>query len=802
MKKFLHITILLILISAVRIQAQGFVLTSINQTNVQMNSCDTLVTMNFGALNQPASPADLVYVLQGANFTTAPLAVTVNWGDGNITTHSGTASIVGQDIAFNPPVSHSYVFPGYYTIQVDVMNTMNSSSVSNTVSNYAVGYAAPVLYMFASLDCDTNGVVDSTVANGLPVILSDGLVTTTATSQNGLVQFPLTVAGSYTVSIDQNYLNTNGWVVNSILPPGLLNVGCNQNIQTMVCSLQCAPQTIQTCVEGYIFCDNDSNGVLSTGDIPLVNAPIMVQSAGGNLTFYSDSSGFYSATSTAAPGSSAVVMISTQWMTTAGVFIPNYINTIMLQDCSSPNVINFPSQCNLPQPNCYTGVVFCDMNSNGILDGNESPIPCAPVILGQAPGPQITTFTDGSGYFTYCGTIFTNGVTTATLNSWWMQQFGYSGSPVVTIQSNTQGGDTAFIALNCTPVQNGGCANLWTTVLPWIGYYQNNQATIRLNWGNDGPAAPGNYTLTLTVPSNVTVITSSFMNQNYTVNGNTYTWNLNSNSTNFSQTDFIYLNLPGGLINGDFHFYTATIAPSGSVTDCSTNDNAATLLQILGNAYDPNDKTVYAEPVINGMVKEDLTYLIRFQNTGTAPAQNVYIQDTLSSLLDFSTLQILETSHPMQIIQSSPGVIRFDFPNIWLPDSTTNEPESHGYVIYKIRESDAAYGDNLIQNTAYIYFDWNPPIITNTTVTENVALSVDNQQKNTDITLYPNPVGEFLNIKGDNLLRYEITDISGRIIQTGLLQGSVINTSSLSSGIYQIKITTTQGTKVLRFVHK
>jgi hypothetical protein len=50
-----------------------------------------------------------------------------------------------------------------------------------------------------------------------------------------------------------------------------------------------------------------------------------------------------------------------------------------------------------------------------------------------------------------------------------------------------------------------------------------------------------------------------------------------------------------------------------------------------------------------------------------------------------------------------------------LPDSTTDEPGSQGYVIYRIKPLPTlAFGD-VIENTASIYFDENPPIVTNTT---------------------------------------------------------------------------------------
>ena len=61
------------------------------------------------------------------------------------------------------------------------------------------------------------------------------------------------------------------------------------------------------------------------------------------------------------------------------------------------------------------------------------------------------------------------------------------------------------------------------------------------------------------------------------------------------------------------------------------------------------------------------------------------------------------------------GLVKFNFPHINLPDSNSNEAASHGYVQYKIRAKDSLAIGSTIENTANIFFDFNPPIITNTT---------------------------------------------------------------------------------------
>ncbi len=137
-------------------------------------------------------------------------------------------------------------------------------------------------------------------------------------------------------------------------------------------------------------------------------------------------------------------------------------------------------------------------------------------------------------------------------------------------------------------------------------------------------------------------------------------------------------------------------------------------------AYDPNDKLVH--PDREGeenftLLDEDLTYTIRFQNTGNDTAFSVVIRDTLDDNLDASTLRVLASSHPSHLRTElkDEQYLTFTFDNIELPDSTTNFNGSQGYVSYIISPVIGIQENTIVTNRAGIYFDFNPPIITNTT---------------------------------------------------------------------------------------
>ena len=136
--------------------------------------------------------------------------------------------------------------------------------------------------------------------------------------------------------------------------------------------------------------------------------------------------------------------------------------------------------------------------------------------------------------------------------------------------------------------------------------------------------------------------------------------------------------------------------------------------QIIGS-FDPNDKLVSPAGVGDEHFTtpdDELEYTIRFQNVGNDTAFNIYILDTISQHLDMSTFVSGAASHDynVQILQGN--IIRWDFPNILLVDSVRNEPASHGFVKFNIKQKPNNPDGTRIENIAGIYFDFNAPIIT------------------------------------------------------------------------------------------
>ncbi len=210
-------------------------------------------------------------------------------------------------------------------------------------------------------------------------------------------------------------------------------------------------------------------------------------------------------------------------------------------------------------------------------------------------------------------------------------------------------------------------------------------------------------------------------------------------------------------------------------TDINPLNNYDSLIQVLTGSVDPNDKLVKEGKGSEGYVlfNSPLTYTIRFQNTGTDTAFNVSIRDTIGNHMDLSTLKILASSHPVSLDLHGSSEVRFLFENILLPDSNVNEVASHGFVKYSIMPESNMSENTIVRNKAYIYFDFNPPILTNEVFNTFVSSmpgpsSVIETKDETGLLIYPNPgKGLFnLNIKsaeGQDIL-VAVYDNLGRMI--------------------------------------
>ena len=250
---------------------------------------------------------------------------------------------------------------------------------------------------------------------------------------------------------------------------------------------------------------------------------------------------------------------------------------------------------------------------------------------------------------------------------------------------------------------------------------------------------------------------------------------------------------------------SATIsAPSN---DIILSNNSFTNTQTVVASYDPNDiteahggKIQYSQFSTN----DYLYYTIRFQNTGTASAINVRLENLLDSQLDENSIRMISSSHNY-IMERVNNHMVWKFNYINLVSNLQNEELSKGYVTFKIKVKPGFTIGTIIPSVAEIYFDSNPAIVTNTFNTEFVTtLGIANFGSN-NLMLFPNPANNSVQINLQNtsetIAAILINDVLGKNIKTISNVSSNQNTidvADLSQGVYLVTITTENNLKIVK----
>ena len=223
-------------------------------------------------------------------------------------------------------------------------------------------------------------------------------------------------------------------------------------------------------------------------------------------------------------------------------------------------------------------------------------------------------------------------------------------------------------------------------------------------------------------------------------------------------------------------------------------------LENIGS-YDPNDK----QGLPSGVTEQhfipkgtEIEYKIRFQNTGTDTAFTVRIVDSLSQYLDATTLRPGSSSHPYDFKMTGAGVAQFTFYNIMLPDSNVNEPASNGYVKFSIKPKPNLPNNTAVENEAGIYFDFNPPVITNRTLhtvgEQFLNVSTVVFRPGIDLEVSPNPASDraIFTIKSATPTEgtLQVFDLQGRLVRTQAFGTNVfeLDATGMVPGMYLFRL--------------
>jgi hypothetical protein len=427
----------------------------------------------------------------------------------------------------------------------------------------------------------------------------------------------------------------------------------------------------------------------------------------------------------------------------------------------------------------FPGFVYRDLNHNGQLDADEPPLPN---VLAGARQKGVFATTGATGAFNLYSGIIGDTVEVFKSKPYWEVQ------PAFLLADTTQGAmqfgvylpdvrDLCILAVNTTDFRPG-----FTTL-------------ITLQVSNVGTVNVDSAQLRLLVPE--------------------------PNPLEFLSTEPVATLLPDGRLQwdigpmavGEIRNFTITVrtkadTPIGTEVYLSTsvtleddidesNNNTRTSTRVRGS-FDPNDKQVFPPAILPVQLDTTvLQYLIRFQNTGNYPAEFVVIRDTLPAELDLNTLKMQGASHPYQWRIYGNRILECRFDPIFLPDSISDEPGSHGFVAFQVRPHAAMYAGDSILNKAGIYFDFNAPVITAPSVFRMLQppVGVGNPGAAAlDFTVSPNPSAGVVRLAFAEPLGTEVRitlfDAAGRCISQlqGLHGQAQLYLQGLAPGLYQIRV--------------
>ncbi|MCF6129198.1 T9SS type A sorting domain-containing protein [Flavobacterium sp. AS60] len=478
--------------------------------------------------------------------------------------------------------------------------------------------------------------------------------------------------------------------------------------------------------------------------------------------------------------------------------------------CGSSGYSNWSEPLDICMPNCASAGActqalvlnaFLDSNGNGIKDSGEVNFNNGSFVYQiNDSGNNLYGASNNGSYYIYDANPGNSYDISFSINGSWNLYYSSSTTYTnITLPTGSGAQYLDFPILEIAPFVDAA-VYLNPTGQPRPGFTYSNT----IWYQNLGSQNITNGTITFTKHPTLSITSISQPGTTATSTGFTYDFtNLAPLESRFIT---IYLTVPtiptvslGDLVTNSVSVQIAN--------DTNVSNNTATMTQTIIGSYDPNDKMeshggkiVYADFTSN----DYLYYTIQFENTGSASAEFIRVEDALDSQLDESTFEMLNASHTVNTKRIG-SQLTWHFYNIDLPPTSSNPSGSHGYITFKIKpKTGYAIGD-IIPNTASIYFDYNPPIVTNTFDTEFVETLGNPTFNANTISLYPNPANDSVTISNSNsndkIATVVIYEVSGKRVYTlnkNTLSNISIDVSHFARGLYLVELISEDNTKITK----
>ncbi len=446
---------------------------------------------------------------------------------------------------------------------------------------------------------------------------------------------------------------------------------------------------------------------------------------------------------------------------------------------------------NCPTAYGIVGFTYKDNNNNCAKDSGDIGLKNIPMKIYNSSSTLLgTTYTASNGVYQFLDSANTYSIIVDTTGMPFRATCPYPGLDsmvtVAVLDTNIN------FALACKSGYDVGIQSISTCgiVFPGQTHYLRVNAGDISKWYNLNCASGISGTLSFIVTGPVTYIGPAAGALTPTVTGNVYAYAISDFGTINNASNFQILLQPFTTAQaGDVICVNAKITPVNN--DNNLANNTYTMCYNVVNSYDPNIKEVYPIDVASNF-NDWLTYTIHFQNTGNAPAFNILLKDSLDNELDLSTFQVTDYSHENSISLNG-RLLSVYFANIQLPDSTTGGDSSIGFVQYRLKPKASWVAPYKIKNTAYIYFDFNAPIVTNTTYNSKLDITTGvTEIKESIASVYPNPSNGLFTIELSTKEKQnlQLFDMAGNLVLSQTIENgkATIDANYLAAGIYNISL--------------
>lgn len=532
---------------------------------------------------------------------------------------------------------------------------------------------------------------------------------------------------------------------------------------------------------GYAFLDANANGVKDAGESYASGKAIDID---GSIV-YTNASGYYYAARPMGTHTITAVNLGNYRLS-----LPATGNsyTVTGSNCG----LNFGYVYNMAT---ISGRVFIDNNNNCVYDSLDVPLANQQVHIYNS-SIHYYAYTNAAGYYSYAVPPGTYTVIAMVANTYPLYNVNPASYLVAATQAGSTYGQKDFCLTNGQTQGTNLKIQLTTNTTVTPGF----PAWYKMIVTNIGTTTVGG-TVTMTYDAALNYSSSTSPYGAGTHNGTTHTVTFSMAPITPGQVKTFSVNLSApasGLTLGQNVVETAMVLPPSSITDVAMSNNYDTLQQQVVGSWDPNGKLNFpagdGTPGTIAATTPKMKYTLMFQNTGTAPAVNIVLLDTLPAILDPTSLELVSSSHAAHVSLIGANVLKVVYDQIMLPDSNTNERASHGYITFNIGLKPGLAPGTKIQNTGHIYFDYNDGIITNTTVNTLATPSgVGTVTNGMEVRFAPNPMTDKATVTVSGIsgnYEVEVLDLQGRVLNKYESNGNtcIISRQALSAGIYFIRV--------------